>query len=89
MTGKNIEFRVYRNGKSKAALPSENEALDYLKRSASRHKKAEFVVERREVIFNSYENADDKKRLQEFRKPERDNAIHASIHADNWTIGRK
>jgi hypothetical protein len=88
MTGKTVEYRVYRNGKSKAVLPSENEALDYLKRAASHHKKSEFVIERRDVIFNSYENADDKKRLQEFRKPERDNAIHASIHISDRDIGR-
>jgi hypothetical protein len=88
MTGKTVEYRVYRNGKSKAALPNEHEAFEYLKRSAARHRKAEFVIERREVIFNSLDSADDKKRLNELRRPERDNAIHASIHRNNWDIGR-
>jgi hypothetical protein len=88
MTGKTVEYRVYRNGKSKAALPSETEAYDYLKTSASRHKKADFVIERRETIFNSQDNADDKKRLEKLRSSERDNSIHASIHADNWDIGK-
>ena len=87
MTG-TIEYRVYRNGKSKAALPNETEAFDYLHRSASRHKKAEFVIERREVIFNSHDIAADKKRLQELRSPERDNSIHASIHSSDRDIGK-
>jgi hypothetical protein len=87
MTG-TVEYRVYRNGKSKAVLPNEAEAFQYLKRSAAHHKKAEFVIERREVIFNSQDNADDKKRLEKLRISDRDNAIHASIHADNWDIGR-
>jgi hypothetical protein len=88
MTGKTVEYRVYRNGKSKAALPTEGEAFDYLKRSASRHKKADFVIERREIVFNSFENSDDKKRLDELRRPQIDNSIHASIHSDNWDIGK-
>jgi hypothetical protein len=87
MTG-TVEYRVYRNGKSKAALPNESEAFEYLQRSAKRHRKAEFIIERREVIFNSQDNADDRKRLQQFRKPARDNSIHASIHADNWDVVR-
>jgi len=86
MTEKTVEYRVYRNGKSKAALPTETEAFDYLKRSASRHKKADFVIERREIIFNSFENPDDKKRLETVRI--RDNAIHASIHISDRDIGR-
>ena len=48
MTGSSIEYRVYRNAKSKATLPNEAEALEYLERSASRHRKAEFIIERRE-----------------------------------------
>jgi hypothetical protein len=87
MTG-TVEYRVYRNGRSKAALPSEAEAYDYLKTSASRHKKADFVIERRETIFNSHDNADDKKRLEELRRPDRDNSIHASIHISDRDIGR-
>jgi hypothetical protein len=87
MTVKIVEYRVYRNGKSKAALPTEAEAFDYLKRSAMRHHKAEFVIERREIIFNSHENAADKKRLIELRKPQHDNSIHASIHESDWDIG--
>jgi hypothetical protein len=87
MTG-TVEYRVYRNGKSKAALPSEAEAFQYLKRSAAHRRKAEFVIERREIIFNSQDNADDKKRLEKLRSSERDNSIHASIHADNWDIGK-
>jgi hypothetical protein len=83
-----VEYRVYRNGKSKAALPNEAEAFEYLERSAKRHRKAEFVIERHEIIFNSHDNADDKKRLEELRRAGRDNSIHASIHISDRDIGR-
>jgi len=92
MKNYHIEFRVYRNGRSKAVLATELEAFEYLKESASRHAKAEYFIEKREIIFDSHENAEDRKRLSELRKPhqkpERSNAIHASIHADNADIGR-
>jgi hypothetical protein len=87
MTG-TVEYRVYRNGKSKAALPNESEAFEYLQRSAKRHRKAEFIIERREVIFNSQDNADDRKRLEKLRISDRDNSIHASIHISDRDIGR-
>jgi len=86
MTRSNVECRVYRNGKCKAVLPNENEAFEYLKRSALRHKKADFIIERREIIFDSRENLNDKKRLNGFRSPS-DNAIHASIHMQDREIG--
>jgi hypothetical protein len=89
MTKHNAEYRIYRNGKSKAALPSETEAFEYLKRAAISHKKAEFIIEKREVIFDSHENVQDQKRLNEFRGATQDNVIHASIHPENWDIGRE
>src|SRR5271154_5142994 len=80
----NKRRKVYRDGKSRAVLPTELEALEYLKKSALRHAESDYVIEKREIIFDSHENAGDKKRLTELRqpqrKPERDNSIHASIH---------
>ena len=32
-----VEYKVYRDGKSRAVLPTELEALEYLKKSALRH----------------------------------------------------
>ena len=75
MTKYNVEYRIYRNGKSKAALPNETEAFEYLKRAALRHKMAEFIIERREVIFDSHENSQDRDRLNEIRMPEQDRDI--------------
>jgi hypothetical protein len=93
MKNYHVEFRVYRNGRSKAVLATELEAFEYLKQSAQRHAKAEYFIEKREIIFDSHENAEDRKRLDELRKAqgklERSNAIHASIHADNAGIGRE
>jgi hypothetical protein len=88
MPNKNVQYRIYRNGKSKAVLPSESEAFEYLKQSAQRHLKADFTIERRETVFNSHEDAEDKKRLSQFRRS-RENFIHASIHASDWNIGRE
>jgi hypothetical protein len=87
MKHKDLEYCIYQNGKSKAVLPTESEAFEYLKRSALRHPEAEFAIEKRELIFDSFGRAQDKKRLSEFRKPKRDNTIHASIHACDWDIG--
>ena len=75
MTKYNGEYRIYRNGKSKAALPNETEAFEYLKRAALRHKKAEFVIEKREIIFDSHENSQARDRLNEIRMPEQDRDI--------------
>jgi hypothetical protein len=85
-----VEYKVYRDGKSRAVLPTELEALEYLKKSALRHAESDYVIEKREIIFDSHENAGDRNRLTELRKPqrkpERDNSIHALIHADNADI---
>ena len=87
-----VECKVYRDGKSRAVLLTELGALEYLKESALRHATSDYVIEKREILFDSQENAKDKKRLTELRKPQRkparDNSIHASIHADNADIGR-
>lgn len=82
-------FRVYRNGKSKAVLPTETEAFEYLKSAVTRHKKAEFIIERMEIVFDSHGKAEDMKKLNEMRTPRRDNAIHASIHEFDRDIGRE
>jgi hypothetical protein len=57
--------------------------------AAQRHPKAHFTIEKREIVFDSRENVDDQKRLTEMRKPQRSNAIHASIHASDLDIGRE
>jgi hypothetical protein len=60
-----VEYKVYRDGKSRAVLPTELEALEYLKNSALRHAESDYVIEKRKIIFDSHENAGDRKRLTE------------------------
>ena len=88
MKHKSIEFRVFRNGKCKAILPNETDVFEYVKVSAKHHPKSHFFIEKREIIFDSRDNIEDERQLNEYRKPVRDNAIHASIHPSDWDIGK-
>jgi hypothetical protein len=87
MRDKEYRYRIYRNEKSIMPFVSEEEAFDYLKKNALRHKKAEFRIEKTETLFDSSKHPKDRKLLKEFRGQQGDNSNRVSSDKADSDIG--
>jgi hypothetical protein len=65
----------------------EEDAFALVRSEARKHREAEFRVEKTETVFDSVREPRDKQSLQRIRSPRKTNAIHGSIHPEDWKVG--
>ena len=87
MKNENLQYRVIVDNKITKTFPSEQQALMYVQRTSQRHRKAEFLIEQFEVIFDFQNTPSHKRLLDAFREERWDNSIHASIRSSDRDIG--
>jgi hypothetical protein len=87
MKNENLQYRVIIDNKVTITFPSEQAALMYVQRTSQRHRKAEFIIEQFEIIFDFQKTPSHKRLLDAFREERFDNSIHASIHSGDSDIG--
>ena len=80
-------YRIIVDGIVRKTVPSEQEALMYVKRMSQRHRRAEFIIEQFEAIFDFQNIQSHKKLLKAFRDERWDNSIHAGIRTLDSNIG--
>jgi hypothetical protein len=85
ISAKHFVYHVYKDNVMVGSFSTEPLSFDCLKEQAKLHKTAEFRVEKAETLFDSSASPEDKKILDGLRSIVRNNAIHATIHANDRT----
>jgi len=65
----------------------EEQAYALVRTEAKKHMESEFKIEKTETVFDSVAKPKDKLSLHTIRNPRNTNAVHASIHPEDWKVG--
>jgi hypothetical protein len=87
MNNKKPIYNVIMNGNSIGAFQYDVDAFVCVKKYALANETAEFTIEKKEVLFNSKEDPNDKASLVRIRSRIRSHNIHCSIHESDRLIG--
>lgn len=87
MTSVKCIYIIYMNNNAIETSTNEEQAYAVVRAQARIHSESEFKIEKIEKVFDSDAVPRDKLSLHMIRNPRKSNAVHASIHQEDWKIG--
>ena len=87
MTNFDPIYIIYMDNKEVGTSTNEEQAYALVRTEARIHSESEFKIEKTETVFDSNAVPRDKLSLHMIRNPRKSNAVHASIHQEDWNIG--
>jgi len=87
MTNSKSCYVIYMDDAQIGTFTIEEQAYVLVRTEAKKHLESEFKIEKTETVFDSDAKPRDKLSLHMIRNPRRSNAIHLSIHREDWKIG--
>ena len=80
-------YCVYMDKSVMGTFTVEEQAYALVRTEAKIHRESEFMIQKTETVFDSITEPRDKLSLHMIRNPRKSNAVHASIHREDWKIG--
>jgi len=87
MTISKSSYIVYMDDAEIGTFAIEEQAYALVRTEARIHSEPEFRIEKTETIFDSVAKPRDKLSLHMIRNSRKTNAVHASIHPEDWKVG--